>query len=71
MYGDPAIRKSGYTQRELAKRLHMSDAEFTKKKNGWRGMKFSPEDIQTLAFYGVAVDELYPHDTPNPEAAKS
>ena len=55
-----AIRKSGYSQRELARLMGLTDAQFTKKKTGWRGMHFSSSEIRTLALYGVPVAELFP-----------
>jgi len=54
------IRKSGFTQRELARFLDMDEAEFSKKLSGWRGKSFTAEEIKTLAFHGVPVAELFP-----------
>lgn len=63
------VRKSGFTQRELAGFLDMDDAEFSKKLHGWRGMKFNQRDINILAHHGVPVSELFPDHQPSPERA--
>lgn len=59
-----AIRKSGYTQDELAELLHMSRGHFNKKLHGRDNQRFTPEDINTLALYGVPIAELYPDAEP-------
>lgn len=63
------IRKSGFTQRELARFLGIDDQQFSKKLSGWRGMRFSDAEIKTLALHGVPVSELFPESTPSPEVA--
>lgn len=60
MNSSRAFRKSGYTQKELAAILEMSEAQFSQKKHGWRGRRFSEDEIKTLALHGVPISELFP-----------
>lgn len=55
-----AVRKSGFTQDELAAFLGMSRGHFNKKLHRRYGEFFTKAEINTLALHGVPVSELYP-----------
>ena len=58
---DNVIIEQGFKKNWLARQMNLSPADFSQKKAGWRGRRFTPvEREQLAALLGVAVSELFP-----------
>lgn len=61
-----AVRMSGFTQVQLAAMVGMDKYQFNKKLRGWNGMRFTPEQVETLRALGGTIAALMNEQYPLP-----